>query len=99
MLKLSIHLVNQIREHWKKYLASSSCLYSVANFQACQLSVGVGLLSLLTFRRITISDGIGYNVPNSSVPSVPSGKLSLNMLQMVNVTIGFYTSHKNKWNS
>ena len=69
-----------------------------------QVAVGIlslifGLLSLLAFRRITISDGIDYNVPNSSVPSVPSGKLSLNVLQMVNVTIGFYTSHKNKWNS
>ena len=98
MLKLSIHLVNQIREHWKKYSASSSCRYSVANFRACQLSAAVGLLSLSTFRRITILDGIDYSVPNSA-PSVPSGKLSLNMLQMVNVTIGFYTSHKNKWNS
>ena len=68
-------------------------------FRACQLSAAVGLLSLSTFRRITILDGIDYNVPNSSAPSVPSGKLSLNMLQMVNVTIGFYTSHKNKWNS
>ena len=38
MLNLSIHLVNQICEHWKKYSASSSCRYSVTNFRACQLS-------------------------------------------------------------
>ena len=69
---------------------------SLISGTACQLSVAVGLLSLSTFRCITIYDGT--DVPNSPVPSVPSGKLSLNMLKLGSATFGFYTSHKNKWN-